>query len=71
MKILSVNAGSSSLKFTLIEMPEKTTLASGLFEKIGLVDSRYTIKHNGEKIVKEISMPDHSKAVDILMEELI
>ena len=34
MKILAVNAGSSSLKFTLIELPEKNVLASGLFEKI-------------------------------------
>ena len=36
MKILSVNAGSSSLKFTLIELPSREVLASGLFEKIGV-----------------------------------
>ena len=55
MKILSVNAGSSSLKFTLMEMPEEKTIASGLFEKIGLNDSSYTIKYNGEKIKKDCS----------------
>lgn len=71
MKILSVNAGSSSLKFTLMEMPEKKVLASGLFEKIGLSDSRYTIKYNGEKTVKEVEMKDHSIAVSKLMEELV
>ena len=44
MKILSVNAGSSSLKFKLYEMPEEKGLISGVFEKIGLKDSFYTIK---------------------------
>ena len=44
MKILAVNAGSSSLKFTLIELPEKNVVASGLFEKIGINGSCYTIK---------------------------
>ena len=71
MKILSVNAGSSSLKFTLIELPEKNVVASGLFEKIGISGSCYTIKYNGEKIKKEVNLVDHSVAVRILMEELI
>ena len=44
MKILSVNAGSSSLKFTLFEMPEGIELIGGYFEKIGLNDSFYSIK---------------------------
>jgi acetate kinase len=71
MKILSVNAGSSSLKFTLIELPERTVLASGLFEKIGIAGSMYTIKYNGEKIAKEVMLPDHSVAVSKLIDELI
>ena len=71
MKILSVNAGSSSLKFTLIELPEQNTIASGVFEKIGMEGSFYTIKYNGEKIEKEAELTDHSKAVDILINELI
>ena len=54
MKILSVNAGSSSLKFTMFEMPEEKVLVNGTFEKIGLDDGFYTIKLNGEKIVKEM-----------------
>ena len=54
MKILSVNAGSSSLKFQAFEMPEEEVLISGVFEKIGLDDSFYTIKFNGEKIRKEV-----------------
>ena len=71
MKILAVNAGSSSLKFTLIELPEKNVVASGLFEKIGINGSCYTIKYNGEKITKEVDLRDHSVAVQILMNELI
>ena len=71
MKIISINAGSSSLKFTLFELPEKVTIASGTFEKIGLDDSFYTIKFNGEKSKKEVSVPNHTEAVNILMKELI
>ncbi len=71
MKILSVNAGSSSLKFTLIELPSRETIASGLFEKIGMEGSFYTIKYNGEKIQKECSLKDHSVAVSKLIDELL
>lgn len=71
MKILSVNAGSSSLKFTLIELPEEKVLVSGTFEKIGIEGSFYTIKYNGEKIKKEVELENHTKAVEILMSELI
>lgn len=71
MKILSVNAGSSSLKFTLIELPSREVLASGLFEKIGMSDSMYTIKFNGEKITKEVNLVDHSVAVAKLIDELV
>lgn len=71
MVILSVNAGSSSLKFQAFEMPEEKLLISGLFEKIGLEDSSYTIKLNGEKIRHEVELKNHEKAFEILMEELI
>ena len=71
MKILSVNAGSSSLKFQMYEMPEEKVLISGLFERIGIDNSMYTIKLNGEKIKKDAVLKDHSDAVKILCEELI
>ena len=71
MKILSVNAGSSSLKFTLFEMPEGIELIGGYFEKIGLSDSFYSIKMNGEKIKKVASVNNHADAVKILIDELI
>ena len=59
MKILTVNAGSSSLKFNLISLPEERELISGNFEKIGLNGGIYTIKINGSKIGKEAEMKDH------------
>lgn len=71
MKILSVNAGSSSLKFQMYEMPNETVLISGLFERIGMEGSSYTIKINGEKIKKEVPLHNHSEAVRLLTEELI
>ena len=71
MKILSVNAGSSSLKFTLFEMPEGIELIGGYFEKIGLDDSFYSIKMNGEKTKKVALVKNHSEAVKILIDELI
>ena len=71
MKILSVNAGSSSLKFTLFEMPEEKELISGVFERIGIDNSFYTIKLNGEKIKKEAVLRSHTDAVKILTQELL
>lgn len=71
MKILSVNAGSSSLKFTLFEMPEEKVLMSGVFERIGIDNSFYTIKLNGEKIRKEATLANHSNAVGFLTKELL
>ncbi len=70
MKILSVNAGSSSLKFQLYEMPEEKVLISGLMEKIGSKDSFYTIKVNGEKVKKEVELKNHAQAFEALVEEL-
>ena len=71
MKILSVNAGSSSLKFQMYEMPEEKALISGVFERIGIANSFYTIKFNGEKVKKEVELKDHKRAFEILVEELI
>ena len=71
MKILSVNAGSSSLKFQLYEMPEEIALISGVFERIGIDNSFYTIKFNGEKIKKEVELPTHKVAFELLIKELI
>lgn len=70
MKILSVNAGSSSLKFNVIELPERKELISGYFQKVGLSDSFYTLKINGEKLTKEKSLNNHLECVETLKDEL-
>ncbi|MBQ6494757.1 MAG: acetate kinase [Bacilli bacterium] len=71
MKYLCVNAGSSSLKFQLFEMPEEKVIISGYIEKIGLKDSFWNTKINGEKIRGERYLKDHTEAVDVLIEELL
>ena len=71
MKILSVNAGSSSLKFQVYEMPEEKVLISGYIEKIGLPDCFWTVKVNGEKIKDARPLTNHTEAVEVLIEELL
>ena len=70
-KIISVNAGSSSLKFQLFEMPQEEVLTSGVFERIGLDEGIFTIKVNGEKKVIKEPIPDHTKAVSMLLKALV
>ena len=71
MKILCVNAGSSSLKFQLFEMPEEKCLISGYIEKIGLEDCFWNTKVNGEKIRGEKFLKNHTEAVEVLIDELL
>jgi len=71
MKILSVNAGSSSLKFQMYEMPEKEVLISGRFERIGIGNSFYSININGNKETKDAELDNHGDAVKILVDELL
>jgi len=71
MKILSVNAGSSSLKFQMYEMPDEEVLISGVFERIGMEGSFYTIKVNGDKKEKKVELKNHKVAFEILVEELM
>jgi len=59
------------LKFQLYEMPEENVLISGVFERIGIGNSFYTIKLNGEKIKKEVELNDHKDAFEILVNELM
>lgn len=70
-KIFSVNAGSSSLKFQINEMPEENTLAEGLVERIGLDEGVVTIKYNGEKDKQVLKINDHSEAVNIVLDKVV
>lgn len=70
-KIISVNAGSSSLKFQLFEMPAENVLTSGIVERIGMDQGVFTIKVNGEKISEQRQIKDHSEAVKLLLDALV
>ena len=70
MKVLVVNAGSSSLKYQLFDTASGSVLAKGICERIG-IDGR--IEHklpSGEKLKKEIPMPDHAVATEIVLSYL-
>lgn len=70
-KTIAINAGSSSLKWTLYEMPAEETIASGIVERIGLNDSIFTIKYGeGEKYEDVLDIDNHNVAVELLLEKL-
>ncbi|SFD61056.1 acetate kinase [Lentibacillus persicus] len=68
-KILAINAGSSSLKFQLIDMPDEIVLAKGLIERIGMTDSVFSIEVS-EKNKETENIPDHEVAVKLLLDKL-
>ncbi|GCF95041.1 acetate kinase [Enterococcus florum] len=71
-KTIAINAGSSSLKWQLYQMPEETVIAKGIVERIGLNDSIFTIKHGeGEKFEQILDIKDHQIAVQMLLDQLI
>ncbi len=70
MKILVINAGSSSLKYQFIDIDEKKVLAKGLCERIG-IDGKLTQKVAGrDDFVREDAMKDHSDAIRMVVEAL-
>ena len=71
IKIMAVNAGSSSLKFQLLEMPEEKLITSGIVERIGMKNSVFAIKFNGKKQEEVLDISDHAVAVNILLNKLI
>lgn len=70
-KILVVNAGSSSLKYKLYEMPEEEVICSGIAERIGHEDAIFRIKFNGDSVRSVLPILDHTKAVELLLDALI
>ena len=70
-KTIAINAGSSSLKWTLYEMPAEETIASGIVERIGLNNSIFTIKYDeGKKYEDVLDINNHEIAVELLLEKL-
>lgn len=71
MKIMAVNAGSSSIKFQLLDMPAEKQITSGIVERIGSEEALFTIKYNGQKFVETLPIKDHAVGVELILEGLI
>ena len=72
MKVLVINAGSSSLKYQLIDMDNESVIAKGLCERIGIEGSKLTHKVPGkEDYVIEEAMPSHKKAIELVLKALV
>ena len=72
MKVLVVNAGSSSLKYQLFDTESAAVLAKGNCERIGIDGSRIIHKTAGkEQYIKEGALRDHSEAMKLVVETLI
>lgn len=69
-KVLAINAGSSSLKFQLFQMPEELVLAKGLIERIGLSQSVFSMEYHDTKQEFVEDIPNHEVAVQKLLESL-
>lgn len=70
-KTIAINAGSSSLKWQLYEMPEEKVVAKGLIERIGLKNSVSTVKYGDQKQEEVLDIADHVQAVKILLNDLL
>ena len=72
MKVLVINAGSSSLKYQLLDTDSQNVLAKGLCERIG-IDGKFTYKAPGKETVdaKDVAMPTHSEAIQAVLNALI
>ncbi len=72
MNILVINAGSSSLKYQLLNPETQQVLAKGLCERIG-IDGKFTYKPEGKRAVKEadVAMPTHNEAIKAVLDALI
>ena len=70
-KIMAINAGSSSLKFQLLEMPQGDMLCQGLIERIGMANAQVTLKTPEQKWQETAPIADHREAVTLLLEKLL
>ncbi|KFN92936.1 acetate/propionate family kinase [Tetragenococcus muriaticus] len=71
-KTIAINAGSSSLKWQLYEMPAEEVVAKGIVERIGLDDSIFTVKYgDDQKYEDTLDIKDHEVAVKMLLDKLI
>ena len=71
MKILVINAGSSSLKYQLIDMETEGVIAKGTCERIGIPGGKLTHKAKGQEYVIEKELPNHTEAISLVLKELV
>lgn len=71
MKIIAVNAGSSSLKFQLLEMPEEDLIVSGVIERIGSRNAKVKINASHDSYISEMEILNHEAAVHLLLDKLL
>lgn len=71
MKILAVNAGSSSLKFQVFEMPSEKTIVSGIVERIGYDNAAIIFKYDGQKFTENHQILNHKVAVEMVIHGLL
>lgn len=69
-KTFAINAGSSSLKYQLYTMPEEVVIAKGVVERIGLDQSIFTLKYDGQKVELTQPIENHKQAVEMLFDLL-
>lgn len=70
-KIMAINAGSSSLKFQLLAMPQGEMICQGLIERIGMANARVTMKTSAQKWQETTPIADHREAVTLLLDKLL
>ena len=71
MKVLTINAGSSSMKYSVIELPQEKELINGYFQRIGLEGSFYDIKFNGQKKHVDFELTNHLQALELLKKDIV
>ncbi len=70
MKTLVINAGSSSIKYQLFDMPDRNILAKGIVERIGSPDAQLLHRYNGQKHIAQVTAPDHDAGMDVILSTL-
>ncbi|MBD8005231.1 acetate kinase [Bacillus norwichensis] len=70
-KVIAVNAGSSSIKFQLFQMPDEKVIAKGLIERIGLTGSLLSMSVNEKRFKEQLEIPNHELAIKLLLDRLV
>lgn len=70
-KVIAVNAGSSSIKFQLFQMPDEKVIAKGIIERIGLPGSLLSMTVNEKRFKEKLEIPNHELAIKLLLDRLV